>query len=167
MLSKKSFCIADHKFSEPWARRSYKCVGEASKSDELASDFSNWPGGMSTNNRPRVSSFGGKLVAKQFGTFSTASTRFGHRVRTTHSITSGVPRLGLPVGGRCSETSARGDGLTKRSLGCACRAFQSHHSSTATGCRSRILIRELIAVDRDETLLIRIVPRGKAAADNM
>ena len=27
------------------------------------------------NNRPRVSSFGGKLVAKQFGTFSTASVK--------------------------------------------------------------------------------------------
>mgnify|MGYP006886483699 CR=1 FL=1 len=69
--------------------------------------------------------------------------------------------------GPSSETSARGDGLTKRSLGCACRAFQSHHSSTPTGCRCRILIREHIAVDRDETLLVRIVPRGKAAADNM
>jgi hypothetical protein len=69
--------------------------------------------------------------------------------------------------GPSSETSARGDRLTKRSLGCACRAFQSHQSSTPTGCRCRILIREHIAVDRDETLLIRIVPRGKAAADNM
>ena len=28
------------------------------------------------NNRPRDSSFGGKLVAKQFGTFSTASRHF-------------------------------------------------------------------------------------------
>jgi hypothetical protein len=27
MLSKKSFCIVDDKFSEPQARRSYKCVG--------------------------------------------------------------------------------------------------------------------------------------------
>jgi len=84
---------------------------------------------------------------------------------STHSITSGQ-RLGLPVGGPNFEASARGDGLTKRSLGCACRAFQSHHSSAPTGCRCRILIRELIAVDRDETLLIRIVPSGKAAADN-
>ena len=30
----------------------------------------------------------------------TRLTRFRHRVGTTHSITSGVPRLGLPVGGR-------------------------------------------------------------------
>jgi hypothetical protein len=103
------------------------------------------------------------------------SARFSHRTQSQpglrvrpHSLDHfGVPRLGLPVGGPSSETSARGDGLTKRSLGCACRAFQSHHSSTPTGCRCRILIREHIAVDRDETLLIRIVPRGKAAADNM
>src|SRR6516225_8467361 len=54
-----------------------------------------------------------------------------------------------------------------RSLGCAGRAFQNHHSSTATRCRCRVLIRELIAVDRDKTLLIRIVPSGKATADNM
>jgi hypothetical protein len=96
-----------------------------------------------------------------------SGTRSGHRVRTTHSITSGGTEAWLAGRGPSSETSARGDGLTKRSLGCACRAFQSHHSSTPTGCRCRILIREHIAVDRDETLLIRIVPRGKAAADNM
>jgi hypothetical protein len=30
MLSKKSFCVAKHKFSELYERRLYNCVGEAS-----------------------------------------------------------------------------------------------------------------------------------------
>jgi hypothetical protein len=98
---------------------------------------------------------------------TTRLTRFRHRVRT-HSLDHfGGTEAWLAGRGPSSETSARGDGLTKKLLGCAFRAFQSDHSSTPTGCRCRILIRELIAVDRDETLLIRFVPRGKAAADNM
>jgi hypothetical protein len=39
-LSKKSFCIAYHKFSEPQVQRSYK-----------RGDFGNCPGGISMNNR--------------------------------------------------------------------------------------------------------------------
>jgi hypothetical protein len=50
-----------------------------SKGDELASDFGNWPGDMSTNNRRVFRLSAGNYSQRRL--FSTASTRLGHAWR--------------------------------------------------------------------------------------
>jgi hypothetical protein len=88
-------------------------------------------------------------------------------VAATRELSVAVMLFTEPISLSRNDVPAATDQPKERSLACDFRAFQSHHSSTPTGCRCRILIREFVAVDRDETLLIRIVPRGKAAADNL
>jgi hypothetical protein len=88
-------------------------------------------------------------------------------VAAAHKLSVAVMLFTGPISLSRNDVPVATDRPKERSLACGFRAFQSHNSSTLTGCRCRILIRELIAVDRDETLLIRIVPRGKAAADNL
>ena len=73
-----------------------------------------------------------------------------------------------PISLSRNDVPAATDRPKERSLACDFRAFQKSPQQ----CPHRLpvsgfLYVELIAVDRDETLLIRIVPRGKAAADNL